>query len=120
MILGMGTDIVEIDRIKAAVEKWGDQFLRRVFCPEEIEYSYQHTFPYPHLAGRFATKEAVLKAFGRNAGIAWTDMKILNDRNGKPCCFYQKPFDDEILLSLSHTKHYAVANAIIQTKQKNA
>lgn len=120
MILGIGTDIVEVGRLQSAVEKWGDQFLNRVFCPEEIEYSYRHKSPYPHLAGRFAAKEAILKAFGRNAGIAWKDMKILNDPDGKPCCVYQKPFDNEILISLSHTQHYAVANAIIQTRSEGA
>jgi holo-[acyl-carrier protein] synthase len=113
-ILGIGTDIIEISRIEQAVERWGDHFLRHVFCDEEIDYARRHKNPTQHFAGRFAAKEAILKAIGDNAHITWKDMKIMNDRNGRPYCIYSdKKFRQRILLSISHTENYAVASAII-------
>ena len=114
MILGIGTDIVEVERIKTAIERWGDHFLKHVFCEEEITYSQKYKYPYERFAARFAAKEAILKAIGDNAHVSWKDMKILNDQNGKPYCVYSdKNFKDKIHLSLSHTHDYATANAII-------
>ena len=111
---GIGTDIVEIDRIAKAIKKWGQGFLNHVFTSEEIAYAQKQKFPAQHFAARFAAKEAVLKAFGDNAHITWKDIKIINDKHGKPCCiFYKKNFKKKILISLSHTKKYAVASAII-------
>ena len=113
MILGIGTDIIEIDRIKKAVERWGDSFLNHVFLDEEIQYARQHKFPTQHFAGRFAAKEAVYKAVGNNA-IGWKDIKVLNDKDGKPfCVISDKKFKDKILISISHTHTYAVASAIV-------
>lgn len=63
MILGIGTDIVEISRIKEAVYKWGNRFLNRIYTEKEISYCYLRKNPFAHLAGRFAAKEAVIKAF---------------------------------------------------------
>lgn len=62
MIVGIGTDIVEISRIKNAVAKWGERFLRKIFTENEISYCYKKKDPFPHLAVRFAAKEAVIKA----------------------------------------------------------
>ena len=64
MILGAGVDIVEIFRMKDAVKRWGEEFLTKIFTPREIKYSNSKKFPYQHLAGRFAAKEAVFKALG--------------------------------------------------------
>jgi holo-[acyl-carrier protein] synthase len=114
MIVGTGIDIIEIDRIEKAISRWGKTFLDHVFNPEEIAYAGKQRFPAQHYAARFAAKEAVLKAFGDNAHIGWKDIKILNDKNGKPVCvFPDKKFKDKILISISHSKNYAVANAII-------
>lgn len=63
MIIGIGTDIVEIERIKKAVEKWGGRFLNKIYTEKEISYCYLRKDPFAHLAGRFAAKEAVIKAF---------------------------------------------------------
>lgn len=63
MIIGIGTDIVEINRIKEAVHKWGKRFLYRIYTENELFYCYQKKNPFPHLAGRFAAKESVIKAF---------------------------------------------------------
>jgi len=113
-ILGTGVDIIEIDRIKQAIDRWGDHFLHHVFHKEEIAYARKHKFPMQHFAARFAAKEAVFKAIGNMKDLAWKDMKILNDRYGRPhVVFKRKGFRKKILISISHTKNYAVASAII-------
>ncbi len=114
MIRGIGIDIIEIDRVQKAIDRWGEDFLKHIFNKEEIEYAKGRKFPTQHYAARFAAKEAVYKAFGDNKSLGWKDMTILNDENGKPYCrLKDKNFKDNILISISHTKNYAVANAII-------
>ena len=114
MILGCGIDIIEIERIAEAIKRWGDSFLNHVFTKTEIAYAKTHRYPNEHFAARFAAKEAVLKALGDNAKVNWKDIQITNDKNGKPLCrFIKKGFKHKILISISHTKNYAVANAII-------
>ncbi len=114
MILGTGIDIIEIERLESAIARWGDDFLKHIFNEEEIEYAKKRKFPAQHYAARFAAKEAVYKAFGDNKSLGWKDMTILNDENGKPYCqLKDENFKDKILISISHTKNYAVANAII-------
>lgn len=114
MILGTGIDIIEIDRIKKAIDRWGDHFLHHVFLDEEIAYARKHKSPTQHFAVRFAAKEAVFKAIGNDPSVTWKDIKIMNDSFGKPyCIFRNKKFDKRIIISLSHSKYYAVANAII-------
>lgn len=115
-ILGTGIDIIEVARIQKAIERWGEHFLGHVFCPEEIEYANAHRNPAQHYAGRFAAKEAILKAIGDNAHVSWKDMKILNDQHGRPYCEYaDRKFKNKILISVSHTENYAAASAIITT-----
>ena len=115
-IIGTGIDIIEVARINSAIQRWGKHFLNHVFCPEEIEYAKNHKFPSQHFAARFAAKEAILKAIGDNAHVNWKDMKIVNDKHGRPVCKYaDKKFKSKILISISHTKRYAVASAIITT-----
>ena len=114
MIFGTGIDIIEVERIAQAIERWGEHFLNHVFTEEEIVYAQRHRYPSQHFAGRFAAKEAVLKAFGKNSHIHWKDIAIANDEDGKPLCRYSgKNFTKKILISISHTQTYAVANAII-------
>lgn len=116
MILGQGIDIVEVSRIASAIKRWGDDFLEHIFTDQEISYSKKRRYPDQHFAARFAAKEAVLKALGENAPIHWTDIEIINQRNGKPICLlHSKEFNKKIFISMSHTKHYAVASAIITT-----
>lgn len=123
MVLGSGVDIIEVERVKQAVKKWGDSFLKKVFTDKEINYSKKRRFAYQHLAARFATKEAVLKAFGGGwtRTLPWKDVEIINDKNGKPDIrlyreakkIYDKKHIEKIVVSMSHTKDYAVANAIL-------
>lgn len=109
-----GIDIIEVERIDQAITRWGDHFLRHVFCDEEIQYAQKQKFPSQHFAARFAAKEAVLKAIGDNAHLNWKDITILNDQHGKPYCrIHDKNFNRNITISISHTKNYAVASAII-------
>jgi holo-[acyl-carrier protein] synthase len=114
MILGTGIDIVEIDRIQKAVERWGDVFLNYVLNPGEIEHAKKFKFPYRHYAGRFAAKEAIFKAIGI-PDLSWHDVTIINDASGKPVCHYDnKKFKHRILISISHSRDYAVASAIVE------
>ncbi|MBI3602189.1 MAG: holo-ACP synthase [Candidatus Omnitrophica bacterium] len=115
MILGIGTDIIEIDRIKKAIERFGDDFLRHILTDEEITHARRYQSPYAHYAGRFAAKEAIFKALG-DPKLSWHDINIINDKEGKPVCKHrQADFKNHILISISHSKDYAVASAIVET-----
>lgn len=114
MISGIGTDIIEIDRVQRAIERWGDDFIKHVFCEEEIEYAKQNKNPFLHYAARFAAKEAVFKAIGNQPALSWKDIKIVNDSYGRPVCSVKKLSPQKkVFVSLSHCKEYAVANAIV-------
>ena len=117
-IKGIGTDIIEISRIKEVLERKKDAFLKKVFTKNEIEYSKKFKDPTPHLAARFAAKEAVSKALGIGLGkISFLDIEVLNDEKGKPNLKLSKKLIEEfsspkIEISLSHCNEYAVAFAI--------
>lgn len=123
MIFGIGTDIVEVFRMRDAIAKWGDNFLSKIFTPREISYSNARRFSHQHFAARFAAKEAVVKAFGepRKHPIQWTDIEVLNDKEGKPVIEFhddalrlkKKKKVDEVIVSMSHSKNYAIANVIL-------
>ena len=114
MIIGTGIDIIEVDRIQRAVERWGEGFLKHVFTAPEIEHARGFKFPYQHYAGRFAAKEAIFKAMGI-AHLTWQDVTILNDAEGRPVCIdNNKKFKHRLLISISHCKNYAVASAIVE------
>lgn len=83
-ILGLGIDATDIPRIAAAVERYGERFLRRVFTEAEIAYCTRRRNPAPHLAGRFAAKEAAMKALGtgHSRGVLWKDIEVF--RAGGP------------------------------------
>lgn len=126
MIVGTGIDIVEISRIKNAAIKWKGKFLKKVFTDKEIAYSKERTYSYQHLAARFAAKEAVLKAFGNGLSkrVEWTEIEIWNEKSGRPIVklyghLKQMREDrriEDIIISLSHTRTYAVASAILVGK----
>lgn len=112
MILGVGTDIIEISRIKKSVERWGDDFLKHILTDEEIKNAKKYKQPWSHYAGRFAAKEAIFKAMG-DPKLGWHDVSIINDKQGKPLCKYKKNFKNRILISISHSKNYATAICIV-------
>lgn len=117
MIVGTGVDITEVRRIKQAVQKWGEDFLQRVFTVSEIRNAKTKTSFYQHLAGRFAAKEAIFKAAG-DQELSWQDIQIHNDPEGKPICLFMngRGKDINVHISISHVKTYAVASAIITKK----
>src|SRR6266436_5803819 len=86
MILGTGIDIIEVSRIRASYEKFGERFLKRILRPAEIAYCLSHRFPAPFLAARFAAKEAISKAFGTGIGkdLGWQDMEVGRRESGEP------------------------------------
>ncbi|MCX5694486.1 MAG: holo-ACP synthase [Candidatus Omnitrophica bacterium] len=117
MIIGTGVDITEVRRIRQAVEKWGQDFLERVFTQSEINNAKAKTSFYQHLAGRFAAKEAIFKAVGDNQ-LSWQDIQIHNDQEGKPVCLFLngRGKNINVAISISHVKNYAVANAVVTQK----
>ena len=117
MILGTGVDITEVNRLKKAVEKWGEAFLNKIFTKEELINAKTRGSLYQHLAGRFAAKEAIFKALG-DADLNWKDVQILNDNEGKPSCkiLNSRGKGANVIVSISHVKNYAVANAIVTKK----
>ena len=124
MIVGIGTDIVAIQRIQSAVERWGDHFLNRIFTAAERAYCMDsRKNPYPHLAARFAAKEAAIKALTplRAPGDGapnLTDIEVVNDATGRPDIRLHGPVQSvvknhQLHVSLSHEKHYAVATVVL-------
>lgn len=124
MILGTGIDLVEVDRITAAVARYGDRFLERILLPAEIAYCRAHAQPGPHLAARFAAKEAVSKALGTGMGaeLGWHDVEVVRKESGEPSLRLHGRGVDlvarrggrSVHLSLSHTGSHAVAMAILE------
>ncbi len=119
MILGLGNDIIEIARIQKVLSRYPERFLKRVFTTNETKYCLMKKEPALHLAGRFAAKEAIVKALGTgfSGGMNWTDIEIDNDPKGKPFVIFS-PFVHELFgtinmeLSISHCHKYAIAVAI--------
>jgi len=116
MIIGVGIDIIKIDKIKSSIEKLGQKFLDRVFNPEEIKNIPQAKMYYQRLGARFAAKEAVIKAISKEQPLALTDIVILNKANGAPYCKFKKNLNIDIFLSITHIEDYAVACAVAQKK----
>lgn len=116
-VIGTGVDITEVRRLRQAIEKWGDEFLNRVFTSLEVKNARNRSSFYQHLAGRFAAKEAVFKALG-NKTVTWKDVEITNDKEGRPFCrlLNGKSGKKEVHVSISHVKSYAVASAVITEK----
>lgn len=109
---------MEIERISGAIKRWGDRFLRRVYTPKELAFCQDRI---SELAVRFAGKEAVMKALGTgNRGVAWREIEILPVRGGKPVVYLNGRAQmraeriglTEVVISLSHSKEYAVASAV--------
>jgi holo-[acyl-carrier protein] synthase len=122
MIHGIGVDLVNIQRLQQALERWGDRFLKRVFTPEETSYCQQFSYPSRHLAGIFAAKEAVLKALGTGLshGMSWQEIKIKSVKGRPPqveltgtvAKLIKKLKISSVLVTLSHDTGYAVASAV--------
>ena len=118
--MGIGIDITEVSRIESLAEQH-EQFLTRVYTEREINYCNKKKNKYQHFAARFAAKESVLKALGVgwSQEIKWTDIEVVNEPSGKPRIntygkvkrLMEQKEVKEILISLSHTSHHAIASA---------
>ena len=124
MILGVGIDIIEVERIRASHEKFGERFLKRILRPEEIAYCLSHAQPAPFLAARFSAKEAISKAFGTGIGrqLGWQDMEVRKKESGQPYVvlhdggeiLFKQLQGRALHLSLTHTNVYASATAVLE------
>jgi holo-[acyl-carrier protein] synthase len=123
MILGVGIDLIEVDRIRASQARFGDRFLRRILLPGEIDYCLAQRDPGPFLAARFAAKEAISKAFGTGIGaqLGWLDMEVRHRDSGEPfvvlhgkaVSLLERRGGTAVLLSISHTRQHATAVAVL-------
>lgn len=124
MIRGIGVDIVKVDRIEKAVERWGYRFLKRIFTPAEIERCQKRARPAQCLALRFAAKEAFAKALGlgMRKGLRWRDIEVVHDNFGKPDLLLhnqaQRLLEDveasRTWLSLSDERESALAVVVLE------
>ncbi len=119
MIKGIGTDIIEIDRIERAVKEYGKKFLKRIFTDKELSYCERRgKLKFPELAVRFAAKEAYSKALGTGMkGIHWKKIEIVNNNQGKPHIAIEGKVLKNVHVSLSHSENSAVACLIIEEEK---
>ena len=119
-----GVDIIEINRIQESIEKLGDTFLNKVYTQKEIEYcESKGKNKYQHYAARFAVKEAAFKAVSESVedkfAISWKDIENTNDEQGRPkteILFLKNKKVENIDVSISHCKDYAMANVTVLFK----
>ena len=121
-IIAQGLDLIDLERIEKVWREHPDRFLERILTAAERRYCDRKKFPLPHIAGRFAAKEAILKVLGTGwrGQIAWTDIEILNDDAGQPHVTLSGYTGDlaaklgitRILISITHTAQFAAASAI--------
>ena len=124
MIVGMGIDIAEVPRIQAVIEAQKERFLRRVYTPDEVAYCEQFKNKYERYAGRFAVKEAAMKALGTgwSHGVRWVDVEVVRQRGGRPTLALKgeaKKIADglgvkNIAESIKHTAEQALAQEIFE------
>ena len=125
MVLGIGIDIIEIERIKKSIDKFGDNFLNKIYTQTELDYCSPKTNKYQHFAARFAAKEAIAKALsysGEN-GFNWKDIEIYNEKNGMPKVkLFNKleqilGSDKQIHITMSHSENYVTCFALLEKNQ---
>jgi holo-[acyl-carrier protein] synthase len=124
MIVGLGMDIAEVDRIAAAIERHGRTFLTRVFTPAEIAYCEKHRNRTERFAGRFAAKEAAMKALGTGwrHGVRWVDIEVIREPSGKPTlklsgasrAIADRLGVKNIAITITHTGNTALAQVIFE------
>ena len=124
MIFGVGTDIVEIERVRKALERWGERFAERILCPPELARFRKHKLPVNYLAKRFAAKEAFTKALGTGirAPANWHGVWVINQKSGKPDLEFSEPLKKLLAkhsisgchLTLTDERGLAVATVILE------
>jgi holo-[acyl-carrier protein] synthase len=128
MIVGIGSDIAEVPRVRDAIARHGERFLRRVFTEQEVRYCRSHHNANERFAARFAAKEAAMKALGTGwrRGVTWRDIEVSNGASGKPDLILTGKALEicrglggvRVLVSLTHTDSYALAHVIIEGVEK--
>jgi holo-[acyl-carrier protein] synthase len=124
LIIGMGVDIAEVERIRTAIERHGETFLRRLYTQKEREYCEQFKNKYERYAGRFAAKEAGMKALGTGwrRGVRWVDLEVGREISGRPTLKLAGEAEKiakqlgvkHIALSITHTEEQALAQVIFE------
>jgi holo-[acyl-carrier protein] synthase len=126
MIFGIGTDIVEVERVQNAVVR-NPKILDRLFTQAELSYFEKRNMKAQHIAGGFAAKEAILKALGTGlSGLSWKDVEVLRHGSGKPMVkLYGKAKEYAagnnigcVLISISHSQDYAMAMAVAELTEE--
>lgn len=120
MIKGLGIDLVEIERIKNIVDKWGEHFLNKIFTSAEIEYCQGKSASYQHFAARFAAKEAAVKMLGKTRGVGWKDIEVKRNVSGRPYLLLKNKAKliadqmgiDKLHITISHERKMTVAQVI--------
>lgn len=126
MLVGMGTDLTEVPRIRATVERFGERFLHRIYTDAEIRYCISKANKHERLAGRFAAKEAAMKALGTGVsrGVRWKDIEVGREPSGKPVLHFYGAAEriamqlgvGNATVSITHTAEIAMAVVILETK----
>lgn len=124
MILGLGTDLAEVQRIQRSIDRFGPRFLERVYTPDEIAYCIRKKTSAQSFAARFAAKEAAAKALGTGIaqGIRWRDIEVLRAPSGRPSIQFHGPAADRatrlgvhtVSLSLTHSAQLSIAVVILE------
>ncbi|MFA7230087.1 MAG: holo-ACP synthase [Victivallaceae bacterium] len=124
MICGLGTDIVKVERLKEMIERYGNDFLEKIFTPAELKEAKKRRDPSEYYAGRWAVKEAVSKSMGCGIGefCSWLDIETVNGVAGDPVVSvsgtgrktFQKLGAETMHVSISHEKEYATATVILE------
>jgi holo-[acyl-carrier protein] synthase len=121
-IIGIGLDATEIDRIEQVLERYGDRFLNRIFTTGEVAYAQRRRNPAPHLAGRFAAKEAAMKALGtgHSQGVLWRDIEVVRAGGPPQLRFHggaARRFEalgaTGSLLTITHSETLALAHVLL-------
>ena len=125
MIVGMGVDITEVGRVQGVIERQGKRFVQRVFTEKEIAYCEGSKNKYERYAGRFAAKEAAMKALGTGwrAGVRWQDLEVVRHPSGRPTLELKgeaRKIADQmgvknIVMSITHTAEQAMAQVIFES-----
>ena len=124
MIVGRGVDLAEVGRIQAAIERHGEVFLRRIYTKREREYCERSKNKFERYAGRFAAKEAAMKALGTGwrQGVRWVDLEVVREPSGRPTLAIQGEAAKiakllgvkSVALSITHTESQAMAQVIFE------
>jgi holo-[acyl-carrier protein] synthase len=124
VIVGLGVDIAEVERVKGAIQRYGEVFLRRVYTAREREYCERFKNKFERYAGRFAAKEAAMKALGTGwgRGVRWVDVEVVREKGGRPTIALAGEAKNvaerlgvkHIALSITHTETQAFAEVIFE------